>query len=287
MTMTPPTPPWLDELNFIRFYMAHACESPWFAYIEFANEPAHKIAIELLQFDMVQFCQTLFRPVHIRTHRHGRRGSKNGKHRGGIPDLNDIIADELYLEEFDVIGVYQVERGILIDFLEIADRVFYELWITTSLVDLPYYTLLGVIGSDKANCPHIGRMYRTADQIFLTTPSTNWQPLNVPNREYSFGVNSPTGFGVGIYSGSFCVTFAAHCHAAAGGDTPCEFRLRNPNTGEVFASFGPFTAAPDSDFDLLMSGHVGEGNYCVWEGREGGPGIILNDVRALCLQVGE
>src|SRR3546814_3582917 len=88
MTLGPRIPSFVQEIQFITYYLFNPCDVPLTAYFEVSRPIAGEIAIALLQFDFFQFVKTIFKPKWFRSGRHTRRRSRGQKKGGGIPETN-------------------------------------------------------------------------------------------------------------------------------------------------------------------------------------------------------
>lgn len=88
------SPGWIDEINFIEFALLNTCGArPW-AYIKTALPAVGNLVVNILDFGTTDLVRAFFRPEGCRHKRHGTKGPEE-RRRGGIPQLEDLIAEHL------------------------------------------------------------------------------------------------------------------------------------------------------------------------------------------------
>src|SRR3546814_15408441 len=123
MTLGPRIPSFVQEIQFITYYLFNPCDVPLTAYFEVSRPIAGEIAIALLQFDFFQFVKTIFKPKWFRSGRHTRRGSRGKKKGGGIPEIADMVADGLDPDGDLKFKRWPAGAGYLIEISEVSERI--------------------------------------------------------------------------------------------------------------------------------------------------------------------
>lgn len=94
------SPPWLNQIQFIKTYYLSGCQQPLMVYIQVAQPIAIETAIVFTQLSIVDIVKEMFRPHTIRSARHGRTGRRNRKIRRGVPDPDEMVAKRLLISWF-------------------------------------------------------------------------------------------------------------------------------------------------------------------------------------------
>ena len=215
----PSLPSWLDKPQFILFYAMNPCDADISLYVEMAKEPVGKLALMLVTLDASQIVQNFFQPKNLRTKRHGRKGRRGGQNRRGfLPDVDDLVAEKLPgIEDMNMRPVGSGGRWILHG-INAYERIVWPMFLIDQVGDTVFDTIMGVMESDKAVCPNIGRMLRRKfDGIF--TGIQDWHAVNLPDLRYEFNVTTPNGFVAGVGAGTFTCTFSVTIHNGPVEDT--------------------------------------------------------------------
>lgn len=280
-------PGFLNQIQFITFYAFNPCEAPFLLYIETARPIAGRIALTLLEFDLVGFVKTLIRPKWVRSWRKVARGPKRRKRRGGIPEAADMIADKLDPHRDLRVPTWTFAGNTVIKIHDQYERVFWTLFLLDTIEGFIFDTIIGTIEADKSGCPHIGRFCREDEQVTVGGAGPYWFPINIDTLRYINKAASTAGSGVRPLDGTWCVSFSctayAHIHDISG----LRFRLVNPNTDEVYSDMGPFDLPEDKDLAVVLSARVEEGNSIHWQVHTDHGILELRDCTAFGMQISE
>lgn len=277
----------LQEIQFIKFYLFNPCEAPFMLYIETALPTAGEIALELLAFDFVQFVKTIFKPKWVRSGRHTRKGHRGKRKGGGIPEIADLVAEQL-----DPDGTMKIERwnlpgAILFEIGEIADRVLWTIFLVEAYESLFVNTIIGVIESDKSHCPYIGRALRQDSYIVIGGAGPSDRSINVDTLSYQHLVGSPTGFGADLPAGRYAVVFTATAQATQGDIDIQPFIHVGNDSGEYDVMGSTWHIVEDDTADISVTATVDGPAGVQWRADIVNNWATLTRVRAWIMQIGE
>lgn len=149
----PQPPGYLNEFQFIKWFIFSKCGRPWTLYVEFAFPPTVEAANTLLALDLPQIARTLFRPKGPRTGRHGRKSPKKRyKPYTKVPDPNESAA-QIIRDAFDV-GDRVVGDGprFLWTLLDVAEGVIGKLFIVGVIEEWLYKYALFIDANTTTDC---------------------------------------------------------------------------------------------------------------------------------------
>jgi hypothetical protein len=284
----PTVPPWLHRVQFIAFYAMNPCDAEMSLYVEMAKAPVGRLAAFILIPSVNEIVENFFQPRGLRSKRHGRKGRKGGR-KGTpiIPDVDDMVARRLPGYE-DVAG-RPIGSGTrwVIHGINAVDRIVFPLVLVDQITNTIYDTIIGVIESDKATCPTIGRMLRHANSS-LTTGIFGWTAENLPTLKYTHNVDTPNGFVAGVGAGTFSVTFSMKCTLF--NDDPAAAGIRILSTGGdnfVIDQDGPRVIPDRTEIDFIASGKVEGPAIINWESFVASGTLGMSDLNLLIIQIGD
>lgn len=149
----PKPPDYLNEFQFIKYFLFNRCHRPWTLYVEMAFPPTVIAANTLLALDVPQIARTLFRPKGPRTKRHGRKGPpKRSKPYSKIPDPNEN-GGQLLREAFDI-GEREVSDGprFLWTILDFGEAFLGKMFLLGLIEDWLYHYALFIDAKQGQNC---------------------------------------------------------------------------------------------------------------------------------------
>lgn len=217
MARRPPAPAWLDQIQFILFYAFNPCDAPISLYAQMARPTAFEIALVFLQFDLLQFVKTVFKPRGMRTRRHGRKGRKNRRHLRGVPEIADLVAERVPAFEFTSGRRYVFLTSFVYIVWDTFDRFLWTVALLEMSNDLIFNTLLGVATFDNDKCQHIARMHRSGPYGVFGGAGPLWQAVGCNELHYSVGLSSDGPHTATLPAGTFSLTFACRAKAITGG----------------------------------------------------------------------
>lgn len=149
----PQPPGYLNEFQFIKFFLFNRCHRPWTLYVEFAFQPTVQAADTLLALDIPQIARTLFRPGQARTKRHGRKGPpKRRPPYTKVPDPNET-GGQIIREAFDI-GDRVVSDGprFLWTLLDFGEKFIGKMFILGVVEDWLYHYALYIDAAAGQPC---------------------------------------------------------------------------------------------------------------------------------------
>lgn len=269
----PRIPNFLDQIQFIKYYVSNPCEVPYMAYIETALPIAGKIATTLLWLDLFAFVKRLFRPKWVRSWQHTRHGPRKGRLRRGIPEVGEMIADRLDKDGHFRLNHWPMGTFMVVQAMEIIDRVFWTIFVFEMLDGLIINSIIGVIEENAENCPEIASYLARNSLIGGGGAGPTDYPLNVPYVAYNTADLYHTGFVLEVPEGNFVFVFNGFLNGNPG---PIECTPRLYITGDGPARYvdGPtFTVREGDNEPFVVSESIKGPAYVQWYIRRG-PGFF-------------
>lgn len=210
----PPAPNYIDKFNAITRFIDNPCFAPWTVYFETALPFIGQGVMTLFEFDLFDILRGYYRPRLGKKGRHGGFRKNRRKPRFGIPEIGEMIGENLPGGE-RLKGRF-VDDGVrhlwMID--GVIQRVFYYWMIADISVDIVYNTMMAIQttefcakqGNGQAKS-HVGGRKIGAG---LCRGFTNWEwiyPFSGP--VFSGAVGSPARPAFAIGSGSVIPDFGA------------------------------------------------------------------------------
>lgn len=294
MDPRPPTPNWFNKVNFIVGYWTQGCDLPLQVYIQFAQKPTNAAALMLITPDWKVLTRKLFRPKGLRSARHGRKGSRSGKKGGFIPDVDDIVFEEVFGEAISFGTPFGSETLLL---FEIADEFLQVAWqfaVVDALTDIGYDTLLGIITCDKGYCPQIGRMFRFDNNQTILNTHGGFAQFPVSQLEWINHMSSPNGYEVGVVENSrYMATLAVRGEVLTPEPVDVTIGIGDLNAGRNLNESGTVRYQMGDEIDLQVDaqftgpGDIGctVNNTTVNHPGPGGTPIRFYSVKWLVLQL--
>lgn len=258
-------PSWLNKIRFITYYAFNPCEAPFMLYIEFAREPAKNTALIFLQFDLFAMVKRFFRPVGLRSRRHGRKGSRSGRGLRGVPEIADLVAEILPGQEEFAQRRYGFGTRLLYVLSDTYERAIWNIALVEISTDFVYDSLLGLISSDRANCPNIARCARSVEFSTVGGVGPDFEPLNLPILHYVRQYNSTTGFGAVALVTRTINVFACTLRAISP-EVEVAIRLVGGITGDRIIEESEFKTIVQGEFvDLIVEGDAEIMEFVQWQ----------------------
>lgn len=209
MSIRPAIPNFIDQIQFIKFYIFNSCDIKGMVYIESARPIVGEIAIAYLQFDLRSFVKTILRPKWGRAGRHTRRGPRGRRKGGGIPELNDLLADLLDPDDTLRPRYQRLGTTILLEIDDLVERVGYTMFLVDVVEGLVINSVLGAIFISEQDCPNITRMLRKEEIGTYGAIQGEWTGINMNDLYYINRVTSSAGFTAYIQQGECVVALSA------------------------------------------------------------------------------
>lgn len=147
-----PTPTWLDKVNFIRRFIASPCEVPWAVYFETGKKASTNLIVTLLSFGMDDIVRGFFKPKGLRSQRHGRKGRKGGPSKAAVPEIGEMIGQNVGgAEDMKGRSVQQGVKNLWIIDGAIQRGLYYWL-IVDAVTTFAYDWLSGIAESPESTC---------------------------------------------------------------------------------------------------------------------------------------
>jgi len=142
--------------NFITEAILVGCAPNLGLFIEFAKEPAGKLALLFFLPEAFDIGQAIFQPKRGRRTKPNRHGRKRPR-RFGIPDVNDLIGGKArsVLNPYDALKVGPFRY--LFPILNVVEGVAFAAAVVEGVVETTYSGMLGAFLFDGNNCREFAR----------------------------------------------------------------------------------------------------------------------------------
>ena len=195
----PPAPDWLSEVAFITGWFLQGCSAPWQLIVEFSKAPLWDVVCVFGAFDLEDVMRGFFKPEGLRSKRHGRKGTRDGKKGAGgigIPDINEVVAQRLSGgnpirgRPFGNLTTY------LFTIADELDRAQFTCMILGLAPDAIFKTMYGMLQANKDLCPQMARVNRAMGYDYIIH-SDGFTSTTLANLNFNVGCTS-TNFGVAM-----------------------------------------------------------------------------------------
>lgn len=285
--ISPPTPPWLDQIQFISFYLFHTCDAPGFLYIEYAQPIAHKMLLSFVEFDIHGFIKTVFRPRWKRGSAHGRRSKRGKKYWVGIPEVNDLVAERIDSKRTLELPPTSKTLNYLIFFDDIAEVSANTAWIIDSAIGLPYQTIMGLIINNPNLCNDVGRFARSQVGQLTVPPIFGWFAMPITEFHYAFGCTSTTNIAMATVAGEFAVMFQIGIKNNENQDVEFNMRLCTPGGTHVYYELGRTGLGMGASMEICISAHIPKGQTVQWQIRSHIDNVTWINPKVGGMQIGD
>lgn len=243
----PKIPSFIDQIQFIKYYVSNPCDVPYTAYIETALPIAGEIASNLLLLDLGTFVKSLFKPKWVRTYRHTRRGREYKGLRRGIPEPAEVIAETLDRDGSLRLRTWPMGTYMLVQAAEIIDRVFWTIFLFEMIEGLYINSIIGVIEDNSENCEGIRTMLRSAEVTGGGGAGPTDYPVPITNLEYQTGVSFNTQFACQVPEGRYVVVFSGNV-GGQNGPITCTPAIIETKAGVERREDGPTFTQGEQDY---------------------------------------
>lgn len=285
-SIAPPSPGYLDQIQFINFYLWSSCEAPGMLYIEYAKPIAHSMLLAYVDFDVHSFIKTVFRPRWKRGSGHGRRSKRGKKYWVGIPEVSDLIAERLDSKRTLQLPPTYATLNYLIFFDDIAEVASNQAWLIDSAIGLPYQTIMGLLTNRPELCQEVGRFARSDDGQLTLPPIFGWFNFPLTKFGYAFNCLSPTTIAMQTTGGEFAVMWQVDFQNYENQTVELDMRLWDPGTGEEFARLGRTSVAVGHSGSICISGHVPKNRNVQWQVRTYFDNLTFRAPKCGAIQIG-
>lgn len=265
MTIAPRLPNFLDQIQFLKFWMLNDCNLPYMMYVETALPIAGEIAIAYLEIDAGGFVKSLLRPKTLRSGRHTRRGPRGKRRRGGIPEPADMLAD--LLDPDHTLRPRRVGLGtqFLLEFSDLTERVGYALFLADVIEGGIINSIIGAIEILPSNCPNVARLHRTMDFGTVGGATPGFVPYNMAHLDYANLMSAGTGFTTQTFQGTVAVVWGMTVRKITIPGT-IEVRLQrtSPNPATL-ASLKTEVLEPGDQQQIVISAKISPGDVIQWQ----------------------
>lgn len=263
-------PPWLDRIRFIGKYYISGCEAPWGIYAESALPAVKRTLLVFVDISIDQVIKEFFRPKGLRSRRHGRKGWKSRGRRGGIPDIDELVAKGLPGKDDYYNRRYGVGTAVFYVIDDVIDRVEWTVLLLEMVDDITYSSLLGAMEWNSNKCEQIRRMWRRGRYHVEGGAGPTWEPVGAGPIIYNYGIGSPHDEVFYLPAGTFSCTFGAKIKAPSG-ERQVRLRFRQIESPyKIYTEGGPFTAPQSENGDALINAVIQGPTGVVIEGAEDG-----------------
>jgi len=266
--------------NFITEAILVGCAPNLGLFIEFAKEPAGKLALLFFLPDAFDIGQAIFEPRRGRRTKPNRHGRKRPR-RFGIPDVNDLIGGKArsVLNPYDALKVGPFRY--LFPILNVVEGVTFAAAVVEGLVETTYSGMLGAFLFDGNNCREFARYCAM-------------NPNNAAEGTNTTIAISPTIANVGFDSSlwtckyehaNFLVAFQCEVKLAlAGGPITATPVLRKLN-GTVMHEGGAVEISYDNWVTAGVGGEIPAGEWCEWAIEGEGRFLTMRQKQVLAFSV--
>jgi hypothetical protein len=285
--MPSPVPPWLHRVQFIAFYAFNPCDAEMSLYVEMAKAPVGRLAAFILIPSVNEIVENFFQPRGLRSKRHGRKGRKGGK-KGVpiIPDVDDMVARRL--PGYEAVMGRPIGSGTrwIINGINQVDRVVFPLVLVDQVTNTLFDTIIGVIESDKATCPNIGRMLRSKDSDIIIS-FFGWHSVPVGTIKYIHNINSPFSPSAFVLDGTYSATVSATVTNGEASPMTVSLQLiRDTPVVQVVDELIDKVVPAFSSIDILVSAKIKGPTGIRWQWKSDPGTLGASDISAYILQIG-
>lgn len=283
----PKIPNFIDQIQFITYYIGNPCDVPFMGYIETALPISGEIALTLLGIDLQTFLKRTFRPKWVRSGRHTRRGPRGRKGKGGIPEPAEVIADILDPDRSLAVNKWPMGTYMLLEAWEIVDRVFWTLFLFEMVDSLLINSIIGAIELKTTDCPNIPRFARSGDFAVGGGAEPVDNPVNVPTLLYSVGMPAQAGTFCFLPPGRFVVVFSGALRSSYPGMIMQPAIVQTLGGNETRKD-GPLFVGGDNEWNVFtVSMTVTGGGNMQWRVRRGDGFYNISNFRIFIIKTGD
>lgn len=282
----PKIPNFIDQIQFITFYVGNPCDVPFMAYIETALPISGEIALVMLGIDIQAFLKRTFRPKWIRSGRHTRRGPRGRRRGGGIPEPAEVIADILDPHGDLRLNKWPMGTYMLIEAWEIVDRVFWTLFVMEMADSLVINSIIGALELDTTNCPNITRFLRIDASGGGGGAGPATYPVSISELRYAVNIPSNSAFQCSLPTGTYVAVFSALINSGSPGMEMTPTLKITQGAEERWVDGPTFQGGNDEWYPFTISTRINGGGLVQWFVKRNAGFFNLSQMRLFIIQIG-
>jgi hypothetical protein len=199
MSFQVPVPNWINRVNFVTAFFMQGCDAPFQLFVQFAGPPAGRAVALIAEFSWDDIVKEFWRPAGLRSARHGRKGVRGKKGAPELPDPNNEVAKRIPGQREFAGRPFGSPTFYVFEISDVADRLSYNFAVIDVITETMYEGLLGILSTDRENCPLIGRTRRSwKDRMPIGQGGGGWMNFDIDHVEYAHRIDS-SDFGAWWY----------------------------------------------------------------------------------------